>query len=198
MIENEGADKVLTTKRYSVTTDNRLHRFYDEVEDTYFLGIRVRRKISQVWVKGSELTDPIRSIVYRIDSFQCVYCGVTPQNPKKKHDPTHSSVDHVIPQSQGGSSYLFNLVTACRSCNSTKNGRTPHEANLHFQYGRFRKRSIGYDIPYSKKEFYKLTYNQVYDSRNGEPWEQYVRLFGFGEPFDTEFIACDGRISYLY
>lgn len=45
----------------------------------------------------------------------CEYCGA----PKAK------SVDHVRPQSQGGTHRLSNLVPACMPCNLEKNDRTP-------------------------------------------------------------------------
>ena len=43
----------------------------------------------------------------------CVYCG-----------STHNlSLDHLIPRLQGGEDAADNLVTACRSCNSSKGSR---------------------------------------------------------------------------
>jgi hypothetical protein len=45
----------------------------------------------------------------------CIYCGATP--PPKLHG------DHLIPRHRGGPESGDNLVWACRSCNSSKNGR---------------------------------------------------------------------------
>lgn len=45
----------------------------------------------------------------------CAYCGT----------PNARSVDHVRPQSQGGTHRLSNLVPACMPCNLAKSGRTP-------------------------------------------------------------------------
>ena len=58
---------------------------------------------------------------------RCHYCerdmGGEPNSP------TYATVDHVIPQSEGGSDDLPNLVAACRSCNSSKG------AKMHFAAG---------------------------------------------------------------
>lgn len=48
---------------------------------------------------------------------RCYYCG-------KKQKLT---VDHIVPLSRGGSNSPDNIVLACRSCNSSKNDRLPHE-----------------------------------------------------------------------
>jgi hypothetical protein len=49
---------------------------------------------------------------------RCVYCG----NPG-------TEMDHIVPQSRGGSSDPENLVPSCRCCNSAKADRTPEEWN---------------------------------------------------------------------
>lgn len=48
---------------------------------------------------------------------RCVYCGAT----------EHLGVDHIIPASSGGADAPFNLVAACRSCNSAKGQGDPVE-----------------------------------------------------------------------
>lgn len=55
--------------------------------------------------------------VFARDGFACVYCS----------SPLNLTLDHVIPQSRGGSHEPSNLVTACRSCNSSKGAKTPEE-----------------------------------------------------------------------
>ena len=51
----------------------------------------------------------------------CVYCGCIPTGRNR-------TIDHVIPLSRGGAHDRFNVVKACRSCNSSKqdNVWTPH------------------------------------------------------------------------
>ena len=55
----------------------------------------------------------LRTKVLERDAYRCVYCG------------THKdlSVDHIHPESKGGTLDLGNLQTLCRPCNSTKGNR---------------------------------------------------------------------------
>ena len=63
----------------------------------------------------------VRQAVLDRDDYLCRYCGRRSQTME---------VDHIIPVSQGGTSTLENLVTACRKCNRKKAGRTPGEAGM--------------------------------------------------------------------
>lgn len=63
----------------------------------------------------------VRQAVLDRDDYLCRYCGRRSQTME---------VDHIIPVSQGGTSTLDNLVTACRKCNRRKAGRTPQEAGM--------------------------------------------------------------------
>lgn len=67
--------------------------------------------------KGGRIWPATRSRIYERDAFACVYCG-------SAEDIT---IDHVVPRVAGGRSHADNLATACRSCNSSKGGRTPQE-----------------------------------------------------------------------
>lgn len=60
-----------------------------------------------------------RLAIYLRDCFTCLYCG------RDLHDatPTELSLDHLTPQSQGGSHHESNLVTACFTCNSRRQDR---------------------------------------------------------------------------
>ena len=60
----------------------------------------------------------IRQEVLIRDNFTCRYCG-------EKYDKMH--VDHVIPCSRGGTNDVSNLVTACPSCNLSKNAKLEGE-----------------------------------------------------------------------
>lgn len=55
--------------------------------------------------------------IFQRDGFRCVYCGAT----------ENLSLDHVIPQSRGGSHEPDNLACCCLTCNSSKGDRTPQE-----------------------------------------------------------------------
>lgn len=71
---------------------------------------------------GDYFSDPEkrREIVER-DGWRCQYCGeqVTTEN---------ATLDHFIPQSQGGSNRKENLRTSCLLCNSVKSGKSYDEA----------------------------------------------------------------------
>ncbi len=61
-----------------------------------------------------------REILAR-DDHQCQYCG------KHGNDLT---IDHVTPRHRGGQHTWENVVTACKSCNHRKGGRTVSEAHM--------------------------------------------------------------------
>lgn len=72
----------------------------------------------------------IRAIILTRDAKRCAYCG--------KYATT---VDHIIPRSQGGSHDEKNLVAACKKCNFRKNNRTPEQAEMSF-HATFNQKSL--------------------------------------------------------
>lgn len=58
-----------------------------------------------------------RNKIYARDGNACVYCGAT----------LALTIDHVIPQSKGGTHDDDNLATCCKSCNSSKGTKTGEE-----------------------------------------------------------------------
>ena len=62
-----------------------------------------------------------RREVFARDQDRCQYCG------RRGGDLT---LDHVVPKHRGGEHAWENLVTACRTCNHRKGGRTPQEARM--------------------------------------------------------------------
>lgn len=62
-----------------------------------------------------------RREIFARDGYTCQYCGI------RGGDLT---VDHVIPRSRGGPHEWDNVVTACRSCNHRKGGKTLAEARM--------------------------------------------------------------------
>jgi len=82
--------------------------------------------------------------IYLRDGYRCQYCGISVTEKT-------ASVDHVIPQSQGGRGSWDNLSTACRRCNSTKSDRrdlhprTPPYKPDYWELAH-KRRQIGYDI----------------------------------------------------
>lgn len=61
--------------------------------------------------------------LFQRDRHVCLYCGCK----FHVHDLTR---DHVIPLSRGGRDEWVNVVTACRSCNQSKDAKTPEEARM--------------------------------------------------------------------
>lgn len=60
-----------------------------------------------------------RLAIYIRDGFSCAYCGQS----LKSAAPADVTLDHLLPRSAGGSNDATNLVTACRSCNSSRQDR---------------------------------------------------------------------------
>jgi 5-methylcytosine-specific restriction endonuclease McrA len=64
-----------------------------------------------------------RHNIFERDRNTCQYCG-------KRFKSSECSIDHVMPQCQGGPSTWENCVLACVTCNVRKGGRTPKQANM--------------------------------------------------------------------
>lgn len=62
-----------------------------------------------------------RREVFARDHHTCQYCGTGTKE---------LTVDHVVPRHRGGSHTWENVVSACRTCNHRKGGRTLEEANM--------------------------------------------------------------------
>jgi 5-methylcytosine-specific restriction endonuclease McrA len=62
-----------------------------------------------------------RREIFMRDEYTCQYCGT------RARDLT---LDHIIPRHKGGGHSWDNLVSACRSCNHRKGGKTLDEARM--------------------------------------------------------------------
>ena len=62
-----------------------------------------------------------RREVFARDSYTCQYCGTATRD---------LTLDHIVPRHRGGAHTWENLVSACKSCNHRKAGRTPTEARM--------------------------------------------------------------------
>ena len=62
-----------------------------------------------------------RRRVFLRDGYTCQYCG------KQTRELT---LDHVIPRHLGGEHTWENVVSACKTCNHRKAGRTPQQAGM--------------------------------------------------------------------
>jgi hypothetical protein len=68
-----------------------------------------------------------RAAMFRRDWNVCAYCGDT----FRKDELT---VDHIVPQSRGGTYAWTNVVSSCYQCNHAKADRTPEEASMPLLY----------------------------------------------------------------
>lgn len=70
----------------------------------------------------------LRTKLSERQNHRCCYCGVNMTRTRDTPDShlTMMTVEHVIPQSQGGTDDDDNLVAACQSCNSSRNRECPY------------------------------------------------------------------------
>jgi hypothetical protein len=61
-----------------------------------------------------------RKEIFERDGYSCFYCG-------EKVTNENATLDHLIPQCEGGKHTKENLKTCCLMCNSIKSGRTYEE-----------------------------------------------------------------------
>lgn len=82
----------------------------------YDMAIHANQRAKKYGVGGRINIDDVRATLG--DNPKCFYCGSTKL----------LGLDHVVPLALGGFNVRGNLVTACRSCNSSKwRGEMPHQ-----------------------------------------------------------------------
>jgi 5-methylcytosine-specific restriction endonuclease McrA len=95
-----------------------------------------------------------RREVFIRDRHACQYCG------QRTRDLT---LDHVIPRHRGGRHAWDNLVSACRSCNHRKGGRTPDEARMHLRHLPAEPRATSYYL-----------FHQYLESERFSGWSKFM------------------------
>lgn len=98
-----------------------------------------------------------RTNIFLRDHHTCQYCG-------KQFSKAHLTLDHVIPIVQKGQKSWENIVTACKSCNQSKGGRTPSQAGI--QLVRKPKQPVWLPITSLSLGF----------ARTPESWKFYLKL----------------------
>lgn len=76
-----------------------------------------------------------RREVFIRDSYTCQYCGVQTRD---------LTIDHVVPRSRNGGHSWENLVSACKTCNHRKGGKSLQEARMRLLREPFRPRAGAY------------------------------------------------------
>jgi 5-methylcytosine-specific restriction endonuclease McrA len=130
-IKSRGKKNEYTKKRYQENRDSILLENKERRKNNYEKVIEIERASR---AKNKEKQRPFknerqmrRERIQKENSFlilpkelkklysqSCVACGVK----------DNQSIDHIIPLSRGGSHSIGNLMTLCRSCNSSKHART--------------------------------------------------------------------------
>lgn len=98
-----------------------------------------------------------RREIFIRDSYTCQYCGV------RTRDLT---IDHVMPKSRNGPHTWENLVSACKTCNHRKGGRTAQEARMALLREPVRPRAGAY-----------YTIQRKLTSSMHEEWAQFIPGF---------------------
>lgn len=99
---------------------NRVTGLRSEICTNSIIAIRGRSLGSRALIQVPPLTN--RELFHR-DRHTCAYCG-------EEMAGSRLTRDHIKPVSQGGLDVWMNVVTACRSCNQRKSGRTPEQARM--------------------------------------------------------------------
>lgn len=102
-------------------------------------------------MKETWKTKRIQDAVWAKTSGRCWYCGEETSVRRGIGGMSSASefcIDHVVPQSMGGGHELNNLVPCCRSCNSSKGGRSLEEFRVFVSW----TREFGFHIPMRMRE----------------------------------------------
>lgn len=101
--------------RLVVTDKVRVLKYYDDWEvHSPSTTMKVPSVvITATYVKWNRKVKYSRSNVFLRDEYACQLCGATP-------GVRLLSLDHVLPRSKGGKTSWYNVVTACKMCNSHK------------------------------------------------------------------------------
>ena len=70
------------------------------------------------WQGGKWIRNDRRLAIYLRDGLACVYCGQSVEE-----DGIVMTLDHLKPRSKGGKNEPTNLITACKTCNSSRGNR---------------------------------------------------------------------------
>jgi len=75
----------------------------------------------------------LRKRVYRRDNYKCVSCGWQPPDIPEDYNGRYAlydynysrclEIDHIQPQSKGGTNCMDNLQTLCSKCNMSKGAK---------------------------------------------------------------------------
>jgi 5-methylcytosine-specific restriction endonuclease McrA len=119
----------ITRATWTETIETETTRVRNRITRWSIFGIPLFTTRDEVFRKGASISQELRERVLYTDGYQCVYCGTSYLQ--------ELAIDHRVPQVDGGETIESNLLTACRFCNSRKNGRTPEDAGMPLRFGRY-------------------------------------------------------------
>ena len=97
-----------------------------------------------------------RREIFTRDQYTCQYCGAHTKD---------LTLDHVMPKHRGGRHQWDNLVSACRSCNHRKGGKTVEEAKMALKRPPFEPRATP-----------QYLFQQYLETNEG--WQKFIGLVG--------------------
>ncbi|MFB0981027.1 MAG: HNH endonuclease [Alteromonadaceae bacterium] len=101
-----------------------------------------------------KITKADKTVIWQHFENSCAYCGSSLNpNERKAH------IDHVIPESEGGSNRLCNLILTCPTCNGDEKREMPWEEFLATKYD-------------AKSKKYKRRYDKIiswFELHSGSP-----------------------------
>lgn len=103
-----------------------------------------------------------RREIFIRDDYTCQYCGL------RSNDLT---LDHIIPRSRGGPHTWDNLVSACRTCNHRKGGKSLQESRMKLRRP-----------PFEPKAGMYYTIQRRLNAAAYESWSKFIPGF---EPLDA-------------
>lgn len=98
---------------------------YGNGEMAYPVVLRLKKMVNIPYRLRGKVTN---TFLFARDNYTCQYCGRTAE--KLRGRANGLTRDHVMPRSRGGLDEWTNVVTACSSCNSKKDNKTPSEAGM--------------------------------------------------------------------
>ena len=85
--------------------------------------IRLKKWVKVVYERLAYVSYTKRNVHLR-DNYVCQYCG-------EKCTRGNTTIDHVVPESKGGTDSWENCVTACKGCNYEKDDRPLGQSGMH-------------------------------------------------------------------
>lgn len=85
------------------------------------------RPIKHFGSSGPWINPKVRVAVYERDNWTCQACGVLTPLEGDPNGNNYPSLDHIVPQSKGGSHDITNLRLLCRWCNCVRGNGDYHQ-----------------------------------------------------------------------